>query len=113
MRQSGPWFRELALRCGQFFHFTPIDCFDQCVSGGKVTIQSSGSNASLFGDIVQAGVRAETGKRLLRHFQDALAIPLRIRARFSRGGCEKFRGHVGSKKNATGDSLRLSSLFGD
>jgi hypothetical protein len=51
-----------------------------------VAIQSSGSYTCLFGDIVQAGVRAETGKRLLRHFQNASAVPLRIRARFSLGG---------------------------
>jgi len=77
---------ELALGRSQLFHFTPIDRFDQGVSGGKVTVQSSGSNSCLFGNIVQAGVRAKTCKRLLRHLQNTLAVPLRIRARLSGDG---------------------------
>lgn len=77
---------ELTLRRSQLFHFTPIDRFDQGVSGGKVTVQSSGSNSCLFGNIVQAGVRAKTCKRLLRHLQNTLAVPLRIRARLSGDG---------------------------
>ena len=76
------------LRCrrSQLFHFTPIDRFDQGVARGKVTIQSSGSDTRLFGNIVQAGVGAKAGKRLLRHFQNALAVALRVCARLSLGG---------------------------
>jgi hypothetical protein len=40
----------------------------------------------MFGDIVQAGVPAKAGKRLLRHLQNALAVPLRIGARLSLDG---------------------------
>ena len=68
---------------GQLFHFTPIDRFDQGVSRGKVTIQSARAHFRLFGNVVQAGVRTKTGKRLLRRLQNALAVPLRIRARLS------------------------------
>jgi len=82
----GHRFGEFALCSGHLFHFASVDRFDQGVPRGKVAIQSSGSYTCLFGDIVQAGVRAETGKRLLRHFQNASAVPLRIRARFSLGG---------------------------
>jgi hypothetical protein len=38
----------------------------------------------LCGDVIQAGVRATPRKRLFRDRQNALAIPLRIRARLSR-----------------------------
>ena len=41
---------EFALRRGQLFHFTPIDRFDQGVSGRKVTIQGARSHSGLFGD---------------------------------------------------------------
>ena len=61
-----------------------IDRFDQGVSRGKVAIQSSRSHPCLFGNVVQAGVRARAGKRLLRHLQNALAVALRVGARFSR-----------------------------
>ena len=74
---------ELTLRRSQLFHFTPIDRFDQGVSRGKVTIQSARAHFRLFGNVVQAGVRTKTGKRLLRRLQNALAVPLRIRARLS------------------------------
>jgi len=72
-----------------------------------VAIQSSRSNPSPFGDVIEAGVRAGPSKRLLRHLQNALAVPLRIGARFSRGNFLSFGGH---KKVATGGSLRLSYL---
>ena len=77
------------LRCGrgQLFHFTAIHRFDQGIARGKVTIQSSRAHARLFGDIVQAGVGAKAGKRLLRHLQYALAVPLRI-------ACAAFAGRV-------------------
>jgi lactam utilization protein B len=50
-----------------------------------VAIQSSRSDACLFGNVVEAGIRAGPGKRLLRHLQNALAVPLRVGARFSWG----------------------------
>ncbi len=39
-----------------------------------MTIQSSGSHTCLPSDILQAGVGAKSRKRLLCHFQDALAV---------------------------------------
>ena len=84
---------ELLLGCGQFFHLCPIDRFDQCVSRRKVAIQSSRSDACLFSDVVEAGIRARPGKRLLRHLQNALAVPLRIGARFSWGNFLMFGRH--------------------
>jgi len=77
---------ELALRRSQLFHFTPIDRFDQGVSGGKVTVQGSRAHFRLFGDLVQAGIRTKTCKRLLRYLQNTLAVSLRIRARLSGNG---------------------------
>ena len=53
---------------------------------GKVAIQSPRAHFGLFGNIVHAGVSAEAGKRLLRHFQNAFAVPLHIRAQLSWGG---------------------------
>ena len=82
----GHGFGEPALRRSQLFHFTSIHRFDQGIARGKVTIQSPSSNACLFGDIVQAGVGAKTGKRLLRDLQNALAVPLSICARLSPDG---------------------------
>src|SRR5207237_717800 len=102
-------FGKLLLGCSQFFHLSPIDRFDQCISRRKVAIQSSRSNTCLFGDVVEAGVRAEPSKRLLRHLQNALAVPLRVGARFSRGRVRILGRH--KKKVATGDSLRLSYLL--
>jgi len=37
----------------------------------------------LFGDVVQTGICARPGERFLGHFQNALAIPLRVAARLS------------------------------
>ena len=100
----------LLLGCGQFFHLSPIDRLDQCIPGGKVAIQSSRSNAGLFGDVVEAGIRPE---RVNASFATS-----RIRSRFRcasvRGFVEQFVGFfvgMGYKKVATGDSLRLSYLL--
>ncbi len=68
----------------QFLHLSPVDRLDECVTRRKVAIERPGSDASLSGDVVQAGVCAEAGKRFFRNFQNALAIPLRIRARLPR-----------------------------
>src|SRR6202521_1943790 len=70
-----------------------------------MAIQSPRPNTCLFGDVVQAGICARPGKRLLGDFQNALAIPLGIGARLTRGRLGAFRRH---KKDVTGDSLRLS-----
>ena len=72
--------RQFLLRCGQFFHLCPVDRHQEFLARGKVTIQSSRSNTGLFGDVVQAGIRSRTSERLPGHFQNALAIPLRILA---------------------------------
>jgi hypothetical protein len=55
----------------------------------------------LCGNVVEAGVSARSRERLLGHFQNALAVPLRICARlsscswvrFPRGGMCTFLGH--------------------
>ena len=84
MLRPEAWYAaNLPLCRSQLFHFTAIDRFDECVSRGKMAIESSGSYAGLFGDIVEAGVRAKTGKRLLRHLQNSLAVPLRVGTRLS------------------------------
>src|SRR4029077_14235340 len=92
---------------GQFLHLSPIDRFDQCIASRKVAIQSPRSNTRLFSDVVEAGIRTRPGERLLRRFQNALTVLLRVSARFS-WGFLIFRWHA--KKVATGDSLRLSYL---
>jgi len=49
----------------------------------KVAIQGSRANLCLLGDAVQAGVGSGPRERLFCHLQNALAIPLSIRARLS------------------------------
>jgi hypothetical protein len=54
-----------------------------------VAIERAGSDARLFGDVVQAGVGSEARKRFLGNFDDALAVSLGIHtglaARLCRG----------------------------
>ncbi len=50
-----------------------------------MAIQSPRPNACLFGDVVQAGVCARPGERLLGDLQNAFAIPQRVGARLSLG----------------------------
>ncbi len=65
---------------GQLFQFLSVNRFEKFFPSRKVTIQSARSDARLFGDFVQAGIRARTSKRLPGNFEDALAIALRIGA---------------------------------
>jgi hypothetical protein len=62
-----------------------------------VAIQSSRPNTRLFSNVVEAGVRAGPGKRLLRHLQNALAVPLRIGARFAKSSLSILGGHSQKK----------------
>src|SRR5262249_37874897 len=80
----------------------------------EVAIQSSGPNARLLGNIIQADVGAHTGERLLCNLQDTLTIALRISARFPLGGLLpgnlRFLPHHGPRL-AIGDALRLLSHY--
>src|SRR5258708_5967516 len=74
----GHGISELPFRRGQLLYLSAINGFDQRIACRKVAIESSRSNACVFGDIIQAGVCAGPGKRLLGDVQNALAIALRI-----------------------------------
>jgi hypothetical protein len=50
-----------------------------------VAIQGPRPNTCLFGDVVQAGICARPGERILGDFQNAFAIPLRVGAGLSLG----------------------------
>jgi hypothetical protein len=76
-------FREAVLSCRQPFHLSSIDRFNQGIAGGKVTIQSSTYGASLPGDVVEAGIRAKSGKRVLGPFKNPLTVAQSVCARFS------------------------------
>jgi hypothetical protein len=78
------------LCCRQLFYFNPIDRLEKYITRRKVAVQCSWPNLCLFGDVVQAGVRAGAGERLLGHLQNALAITLRISARLSPNGLRTF-----------------------
>jgi hypothetical protein len=43
-----------------------------------MAVQSPRSYTGLFGNVVQAGIRAQPGERLPGHFENTVAIPLRI-----------------------------------
>ena len=45
--KRGHGLGEIALCCRQFLHLSPVDRLDECISRGKVAIQSSGSDARL------------------------------------------------------------------
>jgi len=49
---------ELLLGCGELFHLSSIDRLEQCIARRKVAVQSSRSNARLFGDVIEAGICA-------------------------------------------------------
>src|SRR5207302_105075 len=67
----------------------------------------------LFSDVVQAGVCARAGELLLRHFQDVLAIALRVRAELS---VDRWRASVShlkiSKKTCNRRHSPVIYLFG-
>src|SRR5271154_1089466 len=64
-----------------FFHLGPVNRDEQVLTRGKVSIQSPRSDTRFLGDILQACVRAGAGELLFCCFQDACAVPLRVRAR--------------------------------
>ena len=69
-----------------------------------MAVQRSRSDASLFGDVIQACLRAELSEGRFGNLQNAAAIPFRIGAEFSLGSWGMFGGH--RIKFATGDDLR-------
>ena len=77
----------------------------ELINAGHQVLGLTRSDASVSGDVVKARLCAGAGKRLLRYFQNAFAIPLRVTARLTNGSLFTFRGNA-SKKLATGDSLR-------
>ena len=95
--------REPALRSRQLSNFSTVHGFQQGVARGEVAIQGSRSDFSLPGNIVQAGVGARARERLLRDFQDALAVALGVSARL-----RSWFSFLAISKTATGDTLRLS-----
>jgi hypothetical protein len=72
-----------------------------------VAIPGFRSNTRTLGGVVQAGIGARPGERLLRDFENALTIPLRVRAAFGRpmGKISQSSSSI-SKKLVTGDSVR-------
>ena len=46
---------EAARSCGELFDFGAVDGLDQVVAGGKVTVERSGADAGLAGDVVEGG----------------------------------------------------------
>lgn len=97
-----------SVRCrSQFFHFTLVDRFDECIPCREMAIQGSGSDSGLLRDVVQTGTRAVARKSPPRHFENTFAVAQSIRSRLSRGGLEMLLLHF-AKNLATGDCLRLS-----
>ena len=66
-------------RC-EFFNFAAIDGLDKCVPGREVTVERTGANAGLPGNIVEAGGSAVAGEDLFGDLKDALAVALGIGA---------------------------------
>ena len=58
-RKSGG---EFAFGGGEFFDLGTIDGFDEGVAGGKVTVESAGSDLGLAGDVVEAGIGTVAGE---------------------------------------------------
>ena len=69
-----------------------------------MAVKGSWAYARLFRDLLQARVRADSGELLFRHFENALAIARRIRARLSVRNFRRFHNH--QKILATGGILR-------
>ena len=69
-----------------------------------MAVQGSGTYARLFRDLLQAGVRADSGELRFRHFEDAIAIARRVRAWLSGCNSRRFRNHQNIL--ATGGTLR-------
>jgi hypothetical protein len=73
-------------RCrGQLFHFTPIDRFDQGIPCREMAVQGTGSDTRLLRDVIQTGSRAVARKSDLRHFENSIAVTLRVGSRLSLG----------------------------
>jgi len=84
---------DVRCRC-QLFHFAPVDPFDQCIPCREMAIQGTGSNTRLLRDVVQTGSRAVARKSPLRHFENSLAVPLRVGSRLSQDGLRAFLHHL-------------------
>ena len=82
----GHGFRKCARRCGHFFDLGAIDPFDESVAGGEVAIEGAGSYAGLFGDVIETGAGAETGKRIFCLVEDAFAVAFGVGAGLAPGG---------------------------
>src|SRR5262249_12261919 len=68
-----------------FFYLGPIDRLEKRIARRKMAVQSSRPNPSLCGDVVQAGICARPGERLLGYFQNAFSVTLRIGAQLTPG----------------------------
>jgi hypothetical protein len=84
---------EPARRRGQLFHLTPIDRFDQRIPRREMAVQGTGPDTRLLRDVVQAGSRTVAGESHLRHFENSLAVPLRVGSRLSQDGLRPFLHH--------------------
>ena len=77
-----------------------------------MTVQCAGADAGLAGNVVERRLGAVLCKGEPGHLEDALAIPLRIRARLTLRRCWRgllFRHtSVSQKYSATGGTLLLS-----
>src|SRR5580700_3352773 len=85
--------------CGQFplcrrelIHLGVIHGLNERAAGWEMPVQGSRPHAGLLGDLVEAGIGAGLRKRLLRHFQNALAVATGIGPRLAPGSRTLF-GH--------------------
>ena len=74
---------EALLGCGKLFYFAPVDGFDQVVAGWEVAIEGGVTDAGSACDVVKARSCAIAGKNFLGYLKDALAVALRVGARFA------------------------------
>ena len=66
----------------------------ELINAGHQVLGLTRSDACFSGDVVEAGVCAGAGKRLLRYFKNAFAIPLRVTARLTNGTVFAFLEHA-------------------
>jgi hypothetical protein len=69
--------------CRKLFDFAAVDGFDKVVAGWEVSIECGVTDAGSACDVVEARSCAIAGKNFLGYLKDALAVALRIGARFA------------------------------